>query len=68
VPTRFALFAACVCWLGRGPLRRALRRGGFVAVNAIGRREQLAEYGARLKKCGFWPIYSFLIDPNVTQT
>ena len=48
-----------------GPLRRALRPGGFVAVNAIGRREQLADYCERWKRCGYWPVYALAIDPNV---
>ena len=49
----------------RGPLHSALRRGGFVIVNAIGRRRQLAMYCERFKTCGYWPVYAFAINPNV---
>ena len=49
----------------RDVLWTRLRPGGFIAVNAIGRREQYVEYGRRLKACGFWPIYIFAIDPNM---
>lgn len=49
----------------RDTLWTRLRPGGFIAVNAIGRREQYIEYSRRLKACGFWPIYIFAIDPNM---
>ncbi len=49
----------------RNTLWTRLRPGGFIAVNAIGRREQYIEYSRRLKSCGFWPIYIFAIDPNM---
>lgn len=49
----------------RDTLWTRLRPGGFIAVNAIGRREQYIDYCQRLKTCGFWPIYIFAIDPNM---
>ena len=52
----------------RDTLWRALKPGGFVAVNAIGRREQYVTYCRRWRACGFWPVYVFAIDPNIVGT
>eukprot|EP01052_Picozoa_sp_SAG31_P071823 SAG31_NODE_30763_length_376_cov_1.010830_1_plen_105_part_00 len=49
----------------RGPLRRALRKDGLVAVNAIGRRDQWSAYVDAWKHAGFSPVYVLDIDPNI---
>lgn len=49
----------------QGTLRRALKPGGFVAVNAIGRRDQWAGYIDQWATAGFSPVYILDIDPNI---
>jgi hypothetical protein len=58
--------SACFCTdeFLSGVLWPALRPGGLVVINAIGRQEQYVDFCEGWKANGFWPMYVLAIDPN----